>query len=61
MEVGQANKRKPSKVNLAALNEGLMLGLVRQHGLTEVAELLNELLQNEIVARRKAGRLERHH
>ena len=54
MEVGQANKREPSEVYLAALNESLMLGLVRQHELTEAAELLNELLQNEIVARKKA-------
>ncbi len=37
----------------AALNEGLMLGLVRQHELTEAAELLNVQLQAEIAARKK--------
>ena len=54
MEAGQANNDKSSEVDLAALNEGLMLGLVRQHGLTEAAQLLNVLLQNEIVARKRA-------
>ncbi len=54
MEAGRANNGKPSEVDLAALNEGLMLGLVRQHGLTEAAQLLNVLLQNEIVARKRA-------
>jgi two-component system NtrC family sensor kinase len=38
----------------AAMNEGLMLALVRQHELTEQAELLNILLQEEIAARKKA-------
>ena len=39
---------------MAALNEELMLGLVRQHELTEIAELLNVQLKAEIVARKKA-------
>ena len=38
----------------ASLNEALMLGLVRQHELTETADLLNVQLQAEIVARKKA-------
>ncbi len=54
MEAEQTNNVKPGDVDLVALNEGLMLGLVRQHGLTEAAELLNVLLQNEISARKKA-------
>ncbi len=54
MEAGLANSEKSFEVDLATLNEGLMLGLVRQHGLTEAAELLNLLLQDEIVARKKA-------
>ena len=41
-------------LDLAALNEGLMLGLVRQHGLTEASELLNALLRAEIAARKQA-------
>jgi two-component system, NtrC family, sensor kinase len=36
------------------MNEGLMLGLVRQHELTEIAELLNAQLQEEIIARKRA-------
>ena len=39
--------------DVAALNEELMLGLVRQHELTEAAEILNAQLQAEIVARKK--------
>ena len=54
MEVGLKNNGEPAEINLATLNEGLMVGLVRQHGLTEAAELLNVLLQAEIVARKKA-------
>ena len=41
-------------LDLAALNEGLMLGLVRQHGMTEASELLNGLLRAEIAARKQA-------
>lgn len=40
--------------NMAAMNESLMLGLVRQHELTEVAQQLNVELQAQIVARKKA-------
>jgi signal transduction histidine kinase len=39
---------------LTTLNEALMLGLVRQHELTEAADRLNEELQAEMIARRKA-------
>ncbi len=41
-------------LDAAALNEALMLGLVRQHELTEAAELLNTQLQAEMIARKKA-------
>jgi C4-dicarboxylate-specific signal transduction histidine kinase len=41
-------------IDVAALNEGLLLGLVHQHELIEAAELLNAQLQAEIVARKKA-------
>ncbi len=40
--------------DLAALNEALVLSLVRQHELTETAELLNVKLQAEIVVRQRA-------
>ena len=40
--------------DVAAMNEGLMLGLVRQHELTEAAEQLNVQLQTEIIARKRA-------
>jgi two-component system NtrC family sensor kinase len=39
---------------VAALNESLILALVRQHELAEQAELLNTQLQDEIVACNKA-------
>jgi two-component system NtrC family sensor kinase len=42
------------RADVAAINEVLMLGLVRQHELTESAELLNAQLQEEIVARKRA-------
>jgi len=45
---------KPVQSDVTAVNEGLMMGLVRQHELTEIAELLNEQLQAEIIARKKA-------
>ncbi len=54
MGMGLNNDSKPIEVDLAALNEGLMLGIVRQHGLTEAAEMLNTLLEAEIIARKKA-------
>ena len=37
-----------------SMNEALMLGLIRQHELTEAAEGLNRQLQAEMVARKKA-------
>lgn len=49
-----ASNGKPHGRDMAALNEALMLGLVRQHELTEAAELLNAQLQAEIIARKKA-------
>jgi PAS domain S-box-containing protein len=39
---------------MLAMNEALVLGLVRQHELTEVAESLNRQLQSEIVDREQA-------
>lgn len=54
MEAGPAHNGRPSDTDFAALNEGLMLSLVGQHGLTEAAELSNVLLQAEIVVRKKA-------
>jgi len=52
-----ASNGKPHERDMAALNEALMLGLVRQHELTEAAELLVAQLQAEIIARKKAGKL----
>lgn len=47
--------------NVTALNEALMLGLVRQHELTEAAELLKVQLQAEMLGRQKAeGALREH-
>jgi two-component system, NtrC family, sensor kinase len=45
---------KAVRSDVIAINEGLMVGLVRQHELTEIAELLNVQLQAEIIARKKA-------
>ncbi|MDP2332657.1 MAG: HWE histidine kinase domain-containing protein [Reyranella sp.] len=39
---------------MRAMNEALVLGLVRQHELTDVAHSLNVQLQNEIVERQEA-------
>jgi two-component system NtrC family sensor kinase len=44
----------PKRLNLAALNQGLMLGIVRQHEQTEAAEELVTLLRAESMARQKA-------
>jgi len=41
---------------IVAMNEALMLGSVRQHELTEAAEILNARLQEEIAARSKTAR-----
>ncbi len=43
-----------TKLDAVALNEQLMVSLVRQHELTETAEALNEQLQAEILVRKKA-------
>src|SRR3954468_11749576 len=40
------------KSDAVALNEQLMLSLVRQHELTETAQCLNERLEAEIAARK---------
>jgi two-component system NtrC family sensor kinase len=37
-----------------SMNEALMIGLIRQHELTDAAEALNRQLQAEMVARKKA-------
>jgi len=50
----QTNNRAAMELDVTALNQALMLGLVRQHELTEAAELLNAQLQTEIAARKKA-------
>lgn len=54
MAVQLTNHEERFSPDLAALNQGLMVGLVRQHELTEAAELLNTQLQAEIMARKKA-------
>ena len=41
-------------VNVAAMNEALIIGSVRQHELTEAADLSNTQLQKEIIERKKA-------
>jgi len=48
------NNVKPAQADVTAMNESLMLGLVRQHELTEAAERLNVQLQTEIIARKRA-------
>jgi len=48
------DSEEPRKLDLATMNERLMLALVRQHELTEEAEQLNAKLQAESVARKKA-------
>lgn len=42
------------QLDAVALNEKLLLSLVRQHELTETAQMLNEQLQAEIAARKRA-------
>jgi signal transduction histidine kinase len=42
------------QLDAVALNEKLLLSLVRQHELTEIAQRLNEQLQAEIAARKRA-------
>lgn len=51
-----ANNTKPSAnlLDVIAANEALVLSLLRQHDLTEAAELANTQLEAEIEARRKA-------
>jgi two-component system, NtrC family, sensor kinase len=48
------NSVEPLERDMAAMNESLMLALVRQHELTEEAVLLNAQLQAEILLRKKA-------
>ncbi len=48
------NNREPVQADVTAINEALVLNLVRQHELTEVAEQLNTQLRGEILARKKA-------
>lgn len=49
-----SSKEQPVQLDARALNESLMLSLVRQHELTETAQLLNEQLQAEMNARKRA-------
>ena len=53
MQATPKDEKHPA-LDLAALNEGLMQGLVHQHELTEAAQRLVVLLQAESEARRKA-------
>lgn len=54
MGAGLTNHAENFGRHVAALNEELMLGLVRQHELTEAANLLNAQLQTEMLTRKKA-------
>lgn len=54
MTAESTSNGKPLERDMAALNEALVLGLVRQHELTEAAVLLNAQLQAEMGARKKA-------
>lgn len=54
MPKGLRHNVKSVQADVTAMNEGLLLGLVRQHELTGSAELLNAQLQIEIIARKKA-------
>lgn len=54
MPKGPRHNVKRVEPDVAAINEGLMLGLVRQHESIEIAERLNVQLQAEIIARKKA-------
>ena len=47
------NRMKPVQADVTGMNEALLLGLVRQHELTERAERLNAQLQQEIIARKR--------
>ena len=49
----EVNKNAQYEENLLAVNEALLLGSLRQHELTEAAELLNSQLQKEIVERKR--------
>ena len=48
------SKIKQTRLDAVELNQSLMLSLVHQHGLTEAAQLLNETLQAEINACKRA-------
>jgi two-component system, NtrC family, sensor kinase len=54
MSGNQSNNPPPVDLDTTALNQALVLGLVRQHELTEAAEQLNVQLQGEIAARQRA-------
>ena len=54
MVMERANNPESDGIRVAAMNEELLLGLVRQHELTEMAELLIAQLRAEILARQKA-------
>lgn len=47
------NRATPVDPDVVAANEALTLSLIRQHELTEAAELLNTQLQTEIAVRKK--------
>ena len=48
------DRRKPLHPDVVAANEALTLSLIRQHEMTEAAELMNAQLKAEIVVRKKA-------
>lgn len=61
MAAEPTNNNKPTMDRVTALhpdviaaNEALTLSLIRQHEMTEAAELVNAQLQAEIVVRKKA-------
>ena len=49
----QVTETVQSREKMLAMNEALMLGSLRQHELTEAAELLNVQLQREITERKQ--------
>jgi two-component system, NtrC family, sensor kinase len=49
----QVTETTPFRQDAIAMNQALLIGSVRQHELTEAAELLTRQLQEEIVARKK--------
>jgi len=53
LKAGRASRTGQLQAKTLAMNEALMLGSVRQHELTEAAELSNALLKKEIAERKR--------